>query len=73
MKADEIGRLQEQVTGLQAELQSLQNGFKTWDKSYKSDAKLKVFKIDKLQCEIDLLKEELLVKNEQITKLQVEL
>ena len=52
---------------------SLQEGFKTWDKSYKSDAKLKVFKIDSLQCEIDLLKEELTTKDDQITKLQVEL
>ena len=52
---------------------SLQEGFKTWDKSYKSDAKLKVFKIDSLQCEIDLLKEELSARDDQITKLQVEL
>ena len=55
---------------MQRESNEFEVEFKKWEKSFEADQKVKIAMIDKLQCEMERLTEQLQQKEEDIQKLK---
>lgn len=54
------------MLSLQVESSEFESEFKKWEKQFEADQKVKIAKIDKLQCELEKLQEILQAKEEEI-------
>lgn len=55
---------------MQSESNEFEIEFKKWEKSFEADQKVKIAMIDKLQCEMERLTEQLQQKDEELIKLK---